>query len=1206
MSIRSRCRRSCVALATAAIISVSSLASVRAQEGLQPGEAFLTQFSGTTTDNSVETIDTDGVVGSVIDLRTPGKAPTGARIDAPGGPTVTAGQVGQVFGVAIGGAEIPAVYLAATSAFGLHRTTDNSDWMPGMWGANGGGPSSVYMLDPQKDYAPSILADVVLDGRENTGAGLGNIAYDPWHDQLFVSDLETGMIHRLRTKDGLDLGHYDHGATARPNFTEAATGEEMSLAPVEFDPTSAAHVSDCAEGAFASTPSCWNFADFRRRVFGLGVMQDPLTKDVRLYYSVWGSQAFGNPEYAAAGDEQRNSVWSIGIGDNGDFARGDVRREFFLPDFFSAPQDIARAGRGNPVADIAISTAGDTPVMLLAERGGVRNLGFAESAPFAFPHEARVLRYELGDDGKWQPVGRYDVGQYDRKDDGVPFLRANAAGGVAFGPGYDSKGKVDLDSVDGTVWVTGDGLCSAAGPCVDSKTHKHSDASDVDGLQGVAATKFGEVDPEQASQPYPAQGPATPATGPDSSYVVDADGDTAKSDATEVGDVDVYQPVSAEVEQALTAQYYQAPGDTDLEQDYEPPEELDDTGWDPAPFPPGGNWPDPPPLHFGSDLAIVKTGPATCQKGVVCHYTLKVTNLGAVPYIGLVAIHDTMPTGATLSSSSPGWHCTVSAPNVDCVTLGFASLGVGGTATLELIILLPAVIPTPTVKNCGTIDWFEMGTDDGPGDTNDKSCIDTPVTGGFDLGIEKTSSTATCVAGADCIFVIKVTNHGPGTFTGNLVLKDTLPPSTSFVSGTNCSIGSGGPACEKDGITMAANASRLFIVILKPSIIMVGQNIQNCVDIDWSRMGADDGTPDVFPDHACATVPIKPFAGFHDLTITKAGPAHCSAGGHCTYTVTYTNNGPDDYNGLVQFFDIMPPGATWFSSGPSLFACNPVFPGLFTCFVPGSPTLLPAGASIAVAVTIQLPNPIPGGAKTVHNCVFLSNGFDKPAPPVNAPNDACSDTNIGAGFDLAAAKTGPTACYEGKICDYLVSIVNNGPAPFVGSAAFKDLIPPGSTVDSTSGAIMCQKIGPNEICTLGTMTIPPFTVKGVHIRVRLPNPVVGPTVKNCVTLDWSDPFPFFGAPVFTGDDKPANDGPFCITTPVLAADLAPFGGTVCELGQPCTLNVTIDNRGGRVFKGAAGLRGTLLPAVHIASATSMTPGLDCTVDRRGRLRMQRR
>ena len=109
-----------------------------------------------------------------------------------------------MFGIALDDAKAPNVYLTATSAFGLHRTADNKGWMPGMWGPDGG-PGTVWKIDGATGK-PSIFARIGVKGRRNTGAALGNIAYDKWHHQLFVSDLETGLIHRLRLSDGADLG----------------------------------------------------------------------------------------------------------------------------------------------------------------------------------------------------------------------------------------------------------------------------------------------------------------------------------------------------------------------------------------------------------------------------------------------------------------------------------------------------------------------------------------------------------------------------------------------------------------------------------------------------------------------------------------------------------------------------------------------------------------------------------------------------------------------------------------------------------------------------------------------------------------------------------------------------------------------------------------------------------------------------------------
>ena len=116
--------------------------SARAQDTLQPGEAFVTRFSGTTDQVGRTVLDPGGVVGSIIDLRNLGAASPGAHwVDEPQRSAVTAAEVGQVFGVALDDADPPNIYMTATSAFGLHRNADNTDWMAGMWGPDGGPPA---------------------------------------------------------------------------------------------------------------------------------------------------------------------------------------------------------------------------------------------------------------------------------------------------------------------------------------------------------------------------------------------------------------------------------------------------------------------------------------------------------------------------------------------------------------------------------------------------------------------------------------------------------------------------------------------------------------------------------------------------------------------------------------------------------------------------------------------------------------------------------------------------------------------------------------------------------------------------------------------------------------------------------------------------------------------------------------------------------
>lgn len=543
--------------------------AVAAQASLQPGEAYLTRFSGAVAGPSGPMIDTSGTVGSILDIREPGRPPQGEHwVDEPQHRPVTAGEVGQVFGVVLDTADPPDVFLAATSAFGLHLAPGTTGWMAGQWGA-GGGPGTIWRLVAADGYRPKRFAEVGVAGRANTGAALGNMAYDRIGRQIFVSDMESGLIHRIDAASGADLGSFDHGSTGRSRFVDAPSGRSAALPAIAFDPASRARISDCAEGAFETTPACWNLAASGRRVWGVGVRSEPGTRSRRLYYAVWSGPNAGGAWDQAAEEDRRSAVWSVGLTSSGDFDPADVRREFLLPDFFSEAKDVAAAGYSRPVADITFDECGSLPTMILAERGGHRNLGLGRENAFAFPHEARVLRYEMDQAGKWQPVGRYDVGYRDRRDDGKPFIRANAAGGAAFGYGYRSDfSRLDRNAPSEFLWMTGDSLCSPDAPCrapggdgdeakpASTAGDAGADGSEVHGLQGLAAVAIDDLVPKGAYDAYPASGEVYPAVGPDQSWLIDADvnlrpdgtaipEEFTRNDATHVGDVAIRQICNA-------------------------------------------------------------------------------------------------------------------------------------------------------------------------------------------------------------------------------------------------------------------------------------------------------------------------------------------------------------------------------------------------------------------------------------------------------------------------------------------------------------------------------------------------------------------------------------------------------------------------------------------------------------------------------------
>src|ERR1700751_4968550 len=101
-------------IALYAVGAGAALAQSNVQDDLlRPGEAYVTRFSGTATlqganGQQIPIIDTDGTVGSIIDIRSPSRPPRGEHwYDEPQRKPVTAGEVGQVFGVVLDDATPP-------------------------------------------------------------------------------------------------------------------------------------------------------------------------------------------------------------------------------------------------------------------------------------------------------------------------------------------------------------------------------------------------------------------------------------------------------------------------------------------------------------------------------------------------------------------------------------------------------------------------------------------------------------------------------------------------------------------------------------------------------------------------------------------------------------------------------------------------------------------------------------------------------------------------------------------------------------------------------------------------------------------------------------------------------------------------------------------------------------------------------------------
>ncbi|RIA55810.1 hypothetical protein [Dichotomicrobium thermohalophilum] len=1071
------------------------------------GTAIVTQFSGVTTETAEtgeprRVLDVRGSVVKLLDVSELGGPAQGQSLAVDEVPLgVTAGEIGQVFGIAYDDADPANLYLTATSAFGLHRTADGTDWMPGMWGRDAG-PGTVWKLNADEGYAPEVFAQITADGRENTGAALGNIAFDPWNHQFYVSDLETGYIHRLDMA-GEIIGRYDHGVNARRNFVDARTGRSDALAPVAFDPESAARVEGCPLGDFSKTPACWNVADFRRRVWGVGVHQDPETGEVRLYYSVWSSQPLGSEDFeAASAEETLNTIWSVAISADGGFDLDDIRREFALPAFFAQERDVDAFGVSHPVSDIAFSRARDASIMLLAERGGLRNLGLDARAAFTHPHGARVLRYAQDEDGVWQPAGRYDVGYYDRARLGPPHIRANAAGGVDFGFGYTEDGDIDTDRPEAMVWMTGDALCTPEAPCRDPETGQRTERTQVDGLQATPVEALDAVAPEAASEPYPTIGPAYPPEGPDQSYMIEPQTPVLpilitgeRDDTSRIGDVAFYRPYPgavavAEAEPPLV--------------DWGIPEGVVEEPWWPEPLPVPD---DVPPV----DLSVQKAIPAPCVPGGKCPFVIIVTNTGDQPYTDPIMISDVLANGWTLAAWGPAgsaWECQQDGSAVSCMHPDpDLSPGESGAVTIELVV--PPAQVSGQWDNCAVLE-FPMGAeDDDP--TNDEGCAPIafgpaeakePVDG-RDLAMRKMAGNPTCTPGVPCSFTVEIANRGSVEYSGPFRISETMPEGWRFGgldTGWWClTTAGGGPlvSCWRDITLKPGEVESLNVTLIPRQTGAHEGRARNCVAIDWTQIEQDH---DATNDSACAEVELTPAPApepppgappvaptgegmvigpesvGYDLRITKDPPhsAQAAAPGAaplyvcaplkpCPFVVTITNQGVKPYQGPFSFTDTSKGG--WSYGGISEgWSCDEQAGGGFACS--GQIDLAP-GESETLSVQLEPMAGVPVDPVAGENCVeidwaAIDEARGKTGPPEadeRSDNDRdCTPVVL----DVAAPSPPPGAdaegvppipepdinvrkraatdsCEPGKPCWFIIVIEGTTDIPFEGAFSVTDI-----------------------------------------------------------------------------------------------------------------------------------------------------------------------
>ncbi|WP_185962221.1 peptidoglycan-binding domain-containing protein [Palleronia caenipelagi] len=914
----------------------------------RPGAVVVTGFSGTRMrapkidpdqperdreDPRYRFIDLDGISAGLLDPTQTPTAYDGSELRRRPYDRLLARDVGQVFGAALDLDETPGLYLSAGSSFGLpiigddadddgvpdrlFRGAEGAEWMPGLWGADlEAGPGTVWRVDGGTGQV-RVFANIRHDELDNSGAALGGIAHDATHDQIFVSDLDFGTIHRINAA-GIEQEVYDHGLTALPLVGRTAVADDEVQAEREsplFDP---------------GNPDSWGVTQTARRVRGLEV------RGGRLWYSV------------ASGATEAPEIWSIGI----DKETGEL----------GTPRFEVAVTKTEPESKVFDVDFGPDGQMLVSTRPPV----FAEfeMENFVPDQMSDVLRYtaEYPEDTTtpelWEPVAApYQIG----------FAREgrNALGGLALGPELDEEGQLVPRTCRETLWASGELLRNQ--PSL-RRELEPGGALPVDGVQFQP-------------YPFDALKNTPPWTALfydyDGSYpeelrlgrvgdveVVGCNGDGEIFGGDDISDWES-SCVGPDCVCDTSGKCYCAGPNCTQCQGAGCDKICVGDDCDPNPV----CTPDDPDCDKDTYLEVTKSCVAVEDNyngddDALC--TVNVQYRGPAPTASNPLVLDD-----GLTSPTSGWEITGTvAPlnNWDC------NAPVSAPANMTCKIW-DAREPSANWSNfTSSYQYYVTAGDEfvncvsgAAGGSSDRACFH--FGSKADLEIVKTAETEFCEAGKPCYFNITVRNIGTGPYIGALNINDSMvvdygsksPGKFTAITADICGNINNltSQAGCSENATILPGGQRSYRVTWFPApgqgYDANGTPAENCVNLRDALPPGGQGQK-----RACAPVKIKET----DLEISKVIDGECLAGQECTFEITITA-GADPIAGRYAFTEL-------FSGGPvtSISATNPVLPG--QCLPDlSSPCVLdvniPANTSETVTVTAQMGDGVTEGK----NCVYL-------------------------------------------------------------------------------------------------------------------------------------------------------------------------------------------------------------------------------------------
>jgi uncharacterized repeat protein (TIGR01451 family) len=355
------------------------------------------------------------------------------------------------------------------------------------------------------------------------------------------------------------------------------------------------------------------------------------------------------------------------------------------------------------------------------------------------------------------------------------------------------------------------------------------------------------------------------------------------------------------------------------------------------------------------------------------------------------------------------------------------------------------------------------------------SCRATTLVNNYShIVLSKTASASTLPTESPIAWTISAQNQGPTAGT-NVVVKDTVPAGV-----TNIAASGAGWTCGVSGQVVTCTAASLAVGV--SSIQITGKTPTAPSTILNTCTGTAD-TDSAVDSAACrATTDVTAHS---TIVVSKVGTAATvTAGGPIGWTITATNQGPNDATNVVVT-DSVPLGVTNVAASGAGFSCN-VSANTVTC----------TAATFAVGTkTISVTGKAPAtGGQLTNTCVATG-----PASSTIDSSACRATTTVQDSSALSLTKSvSPNPVLAGNQVTWTIAVHNAGPSTAT-HVVVDDAVPAGVTAIAAQWVgggtgYACTVTGQNVHCTADSM---PAGDKSIKITGNAPS-APGPLANTCV------------------------------------------------------------------------------------------------------------